>query len=356
MAVNYASEKDKMFERTREILPDWNTLKNSRLLWYAVTTVVFAWLIMSANVEKFVQVLMNANYRYMLPAVIIGLAGMVIMGLVWHRFFRKIGIDTPLRKSVQMFMAGNLMNSVTPLGPFGGEPFMAYIVSSNTDSSYEKSLSAVISSDIVLAVPFITFLLAGIVYMSIFGFLENLMTQMIIISVVSMSLLLLAAYLLWFDGDRVQRVLNRIADFSGRFGGEESDITSRLKEKVQGFREALEKVGDNPRELFVTVIVSHLSAITDMIALYFVILAIGVEPMLMPIYMTVTIGTLGYFSPTPGGSGTFEAVFSFLMLFFFQSVSPDQAVAAAILFRVATYWVRLPPGYISLLFLRSPDR
>jgi uncharacterized protein (TIRG00374 family) len=85
-------------------------------------------------------------------------------------------------------------------------------------------------------------------------------------------------------------------------------------------------------------------------SLRFVLLSLGIRPDFTPIYFTVTLSSLASFSPTPGGSGTFEAAFSGLMVFFFE-VNIATAVTAAVLFRLTTYWPGLVIGYISLVGL-----
>jgi hypothetical protein len=74
-------------------------------------------------------------------------------------------------------MAGTLMNSITPLGQAGGEPFMAFVISDNAETSYEKALSSVVSADLVNAIPFIAYLIVAVIYLLAAGSINNIVWQ-----------------------------------------------------------------------------------------------------------------------------------------------------------------------------------
>ncbi|MFB6190552.1 MAG: lysylphosphatidylglycerol synthase transmembrane domain-containing protein, partial [Candidatus Nanohaloarchaea archaeon] len=124
-----------------------------KLLWFGVSTAIIGAVIYFADVSKFLEAVRQANGWYLIPALGLGLSVFSIWGFTWYSFFRKIGISISYLKSLRMFMAGMFMNSITPVGQFGGEPFMAYVVERNVDVSYEKAFSTVLSADIVNAVP-----------------------------------------------------------------------------------------------------------------------------------------------------------------------------------------------------------
>jgi len=328
-------------------------LKNSKLLWYGISTAIITALIYLADIRKFFAALKSIDPLYMTYAFISGLSIFLVWGYVWHSFFTSLNIKTTLYKSYKMFMAGHFMNSITPLGQLGGEPFMAYVVSKNTDASYEKSLSAVISSDIINAIPVITYTTAGIIYLILFRTLNGFVEQVIYLGLGSALIIASLIYLLWFDREKLENAVFGLLNFLERKSGIDKDYFDMIRSKVQSLNNSLEEVGDNPSHLLKVALISHLYFITQFICLYFILKGLGMDPGFLGIYFTVILAGLAIFSPTPGGAGAFEAAFTGLLIYFYPAIPLDTAVAAAVLFRLTTYWPGIVIGYLCILKLRK---
>jgi len=320
--------------------------------WFGVTGVLFAGLLYLADLGEFLSSIGRADPTFFAIAIAVGFSSLLVWALVWHRYFRRMAIETTLSRTVRMFLTGHFLNSITPLGQFGGEPIMAYIVSDNTDTDYETSLACVISADILNATPFFTFTLGGLLYLAVFGSLEGLLVDIAILSVLIVLVGGLVAYLLWSDNSALGTAVNRLLTaIGGRFDRAESLVRS-LQERVDRIEEAFQEAGSDPGFLLTTAGVSHLAIVAQIVSLYFVFLSIGIEPDFVPLYLIVNLSVIATLSPTPGGSGTYEVAFSALVTLFFP-VELATAVTAAVLFRLTTYWPGLLVGYVSMLTLRS---
>ncbi|MFB6084173.1 MAG: YbhN family protein [Halorientalis sp.] len=326
-------------------------------LWFGVTGLLFAILLYLADVGEFLSSISRADPGPFAVAVLVGFSSLLVWALVWHRYFRRMAIESSLRRTVRMFLTGHFLNSITPLGQFGGEPIMAYIVSDNTDTDYETSLACVISADILNATPFFTFTLGGLLYLAVFRSIEGLLVDIAILSVLIVLVGALVAYLLWSEnstlGTGVTRLLNALGD---RFDRAESAVQS-LIERVDRIEDAFEEAGSDRRFLLTTAAISHLAIVAQIVSLYFVFLSIGIEPDFVPLYLIVNLSVLATLSPTPGGSGTYEVAFSALVTLFFP-VGLATALTAAVLFRLTTYWPGIVVGYVSMLTLQggpTPD-
>lgn len=331
-------------------------------LWYGVTGLLFVILLYFADLGEFLVSLRDADLSLFLVALGVGFSSLLVWAWVWHRFFDKLGIPATVSQTIRMFLTGHFLNSITPLGQFGGEPIMAYIISETTDSAYERSLTAVVSSDIINAAPFFTFTLGGILYLAVFGTLAGFLVDVGIVATAILTAGGLLAYLLWSDNSTltgsVHSLLDGIEARLGRFEG----VFDSLKDSVERIEESFQAAGADRRFLVETAAVSHLAIVAQIASLYFVFLSMGIEPRFVPIYFMVTLSTVATLSPTPGGSGTYEAAFSGLMTFFY-SVDLATALSAAVLFRLTTYWPGIVVGYLSMLTLRGeaggdpvPDR
>ena len=78
--------------------------------------------------------------------------------------------------------------------------------------------------------------------------------------------------------------------------------------------------------------------------------ALGAHPALLPAAIVYLAGnTVGSAAPTPGGLGAVEAVLSAGLTAI--GVPAHQAIPAVLIFRVATFWLPIPAGWISYLAL-----
>jgi uncharacterized protein (TIRG00374 family) len=326
-------------------------------LWFGVTGLLFVILLYFADLGEFLDSLRRADLSVFAVAFVIGFSSLLVWAWVWYRFFGQMAIASTRSRTVRMFLTGHFLNSITPLGQFGGEPIMAYIVSDNTGTDYERALACVISADIVNAVPFFTFTLGGLVYLSVVGSLNSLLIEVGALSVTLLVVGGVLAYLLWSESSTLgETVTGILHSLETRLTWGESLFRS-LRDRVTTIEEAFQEAGNDPVFLLKTAVISHLAILAQIVSLYFVFLAIDIEPGFVPLYFIVNLSVIATISPTPGGSGTYEAAFSALVTFFFP-VSLATALTAAVLFRLTTYWPGILVGYPSLLTLkdRGPER
>lgn len=321
-------------------------------LWFVVTGVLFALLLYFADAREVVASLGRADPSLFGVALAIGFSSLLVWALVWHRFFDTMGIESTPSRTVRMFLTGHFLNSITPLGQFGGEPIMAYIISDNTGTDYESALACVVSSDILNAAPFFTFTLGGLVYLSVFGSLSGFLVQIGALSVAILIAGGLIAYLLWSDDERFGRTVLGVVDAIERRVDRAESVFQSIRDGLHNIEESFQTVGNDRSALLKTALVSHLAILAQIVSLYFVFLSIGIEPDFVPLYFIVNLSVIATLSPTPGGAGTYEAAFAGLVTFFFP-VGLATAVTAAVLFRLTTYWPGLLAGYLSLLTLKA---
>ena len=328
---------------------DWKT---NKWFWYAVTGLLFAGLLYLADIGEFIAALRQVDPAPFAVAVAVGFSSLFVWAWVWHRFFGQLSIQSTTSRTLRMFLTGQFLNSITPLGQFGGEPVMAYIVSETTGADYERSLASVVSSDIINAVPFFTLTLGGIAYLAAFGTLEEFFVEVGAVAAFVLAVGGGVAYLLWSANGALGARLVGLIDWIEAVVGRGEGVFDSIRGSIHEVVEAFETAGSNPRFLLWTAIVSHLAIVAQIVSLYFVFRAMGIVPQFIPIYFLVTLSTIATLSPTPGGSGTYEAAFSALMGIFY-AVDLATALTAAVLFRLTTYWPGLVVGYLSLFTLRT---
>jgi uncharacterized protein (TIRG00374 family) len=82
--------------------------------------------------------------------------------------------------------------------------------------------------------------------------------------------------------------------------------------------------------------------------------AIGVHPAILPAAIVYLAGNaVGSAAPTPGGIGGVEAVLAAGLTAI--GVPAHEAIPAVLLFRVATFWLPIPAGWVAYMLLRRRD-
>lgn len=318
------------------------------LLWFGVSTLIIAALVLLADLNKFFTAVSKAKTSFLAIALVTGLIPFLVWSNTWYKFLNKMGTKISYFESFRLLMAGNFMNSVTPLGQFGGEPFMAYVIRKNTDLSYEEGFSAVLSSDIINSIPIFTFILGGSIFLAVFRSINDLIAHTLTLAFLITLVGGAIAYTLWFKAGTIESVIIRnLRKLSEITGHGKSHIES-LDQKLEEVQEAFRRIGESPSHLLETAVIAHAYFIFQVFTLYLVLASLGIETSLTPLYFILPIASLSNFSPTPGGSGAYEATLA-TILTLFMNIDFATALAAGILFRLCTYWPGLIIGYISLV-------
>jgi uncharacterized protein (TIRG00374 family) len=79
--------------------------------------------------------------------------------------------------------------------------------------------------------------------------------------------------------------------------------------------------------------------------------ALGAYPALLPAAIVYLAGnTVGSIAPTPGGLGAIEAVLAAGLTAI--GVPAQEAIPAIFIFRIATFWLPIPAGWLSYTVLQ----
>lgn len=326
--------------------------KLKKTLWFGVATAIIGGLIYFADVNKFIEALQSASTPHLVPAFASGMAVFLVFGYTWHRFLTKVGIGVTYYESLKLFLAGQFMNSITPLGQFGGEPFMAYIIRRNTDTSYEKAFSTVFSADVINGIPMLTFVLGGAFYLILFSSINDVILQTVYAGVGLTALGGLIVYLLWFKAGVIENYVLGVLTFFSNLTGLGASLVEKAEERLDKVQKSFETIGEDPKHLFKTAVVAHLSFVLQVVCLYFIMVSLGQSVEITPLYFIIAIAGLANFAPTPGGSGAYEATMAGILTFFLNIQFPV-AITVAILFRLTTYWPGLVIGYLSFLSVEN---
>ncbi len=321
-----------------------------RVFWTVIATAIFGTLIYFADSRDVYEALIAANPLYVVTAVVLGFLGMMIWAFNWKNFFEISGIKESYPRTFQLMAASGFLNLVTPLGQFGGQPVMAYLVSKESDSSYEKALATLSSADLIAIMPVAVFSSIGLTHLLLTGGFTPEITSMSIL-VYSLSLFgIFMGYLGWYRPKILKNILFSFFSKIDYFTGKGSNLVDKIDQFLTTLEDSYRNIGKKPGKIIKSMFIVHFAYIAKFLALYAVMVSLGVSVNFFEIMLMVSLVVVANFSPTPGSTGTFEAAMTGLILLFVD-ISLATAVSAAILYRLSTYWVGVGVGYMALLSL-----
>ncbi|WP_266079589.1 lysylphosphatidylglycerol synthase transmembrane domain-containing protein [Haladaptatus caseinilyticus] len=316
---------------------------------FVVAGVLLYLLIVVAGWRRVIDALQGADYTWVWIACASTIVGLAAWGKAWQIVLAVLDIEVKFKRLVVTYFAATFANYVTPLGQAGGEPFIAYILSRDTEANYEDSLASVVTADLLNLLPFFNFAALGLSYLLLRASLpDNAKT-------LAQGLVVLAfgvpaiAYAGWRYRDRVEDlVLGLARPFATR--------TSRLtiegvRKRIERFYQALERIADEPRELLFALVFSYTGWIFFALPLYFAGRSLGLPLGLVLVLFIVPASTLAGMTPTPGGLAGVETALVVLIVGLVPTITTGSAVAATLIYRFASYWFVLGVGGLAALFV-----
>ena len=322
--------------------------KGKLLLGFLVAGVLIYLLVAVAGWERVLDALQGADYTWVWVACGSTIVGLTLWGKAWQVVLAVLDIEVKLRRIVVTYFAATFANYVTPLGQAGGEPFIAYVLSRDTEANYEDSLASVVTADLLNLLPFFNFAAVGLAYLLLNASMpENAETLAQGLVVLAFGVPLIA-YVGWRHREGVEsfvlRIVGPIADRTDRI------TVESVRERIDRFYHALERIADEPRELLYALVFSYTGWIFFALPLYFSGVALDLPLTLTLVLFIVPASTLAGMTPLPGGLAGVEAALA-VLIFGLAPVSWSSAVAAAIVYRFASYWIVLLVGGLATLYV-----
>ncbi|MFB6215653.1 MAG: YbhN family protein, partial [Candidatus Aenigmatarchaeota archaeon] len=153
-------------------------------------------------------------------------------------------------------------------------------------------------------------------------------------------------YLLWFKAGKIEGAILAMFEWLTLKIGRGQKYVRKLEKRLAKFEDAIGEVGKDPKYLAKTVMMVHAGFVLEVTTLYLVLQSLGVNPLLSSLYFVLPLSDIANTSPTPGGSGTYEAAMGWLL----SILTPANfavGLSAAILYRLMTYWPMLVIGYFA---------
>ncbi|MFC7248618.1 YbhN family protein [Halomicroarcula sp. GCM10025324] len=318
------------------------------LLGFAVAGIVLALLVDFVGTADVRARLETADLGWVALGCLSTALCLTAWGKAWQLVLEVAGIEERFSRLVVTYYAATFANYVTPLGQAGGEPFIAYVLSRDTEASYQDSLASVVTADLLNLFPFVTFAgvgFAALLYQaSLPEAIEPLAGGLVVLSV---GVPLVAA-IGWRFRDRLREAIVRLSAPVAR--RTPLFTLDGLRERLHETEAAFERIARDRRALATALTYSYVGWVFFALPLYAAAMAVGESIPLLLVFFIVPASTLAGLVPSPGGSGAVEAALGLLVVTL-TPVDPVGATAIAILYRVASYVFALVLGGAAALYV-----
>jgi len=301
-----------------------------------------------AGLQRVTRVVIQSNPKMVATGFLSSTVCLFCWAKAWHVVLRGANVDIRYRNIVITYLAATFANYITPLGQAGGEPFIAYVLSRDTESSYEDSLASVVTADLLNLIPFFFFLFGAGSVLLIQATLPDPLVSVVryILVYTLLSPIFFAA--LWRYRSKVGKiVLQAITPLARRTRFITID---GVKRRMQDLNEAAKRVTSDPRILVHAGAFSIIGWVFFALPLYFAGLAVDLPLSLIVVFFVVPLSTLAGLTPSPGGLGGVEAAVAGLLAVLL-SLSAADAVGVALLYRLLSYWFPLFLGGIAAILV-----
>jgi uncharacterized protein (TIRG00374 family) len=288
--------------------------------------------------ERITRALADADPLWVAVACASTLLYLLAWTKTWDVVLTAGAISVSYRRLVPTFFAATFANYTTPFGQAGGEPFIAYVLATDTEASYEQSLASVSTADLLNLFPFFTFAGLGLAALVATGEVppgtRPLVAGLAAIAVGVPAVVVVGWYRREFIENAVVRVTGPVVRRTERID------TEGIRERIDGFYGQLGRIASDPRDLLVAVSFSYIGWVFFALPLYFAALALSLplDPLL--VVFLVPASSLAGITPTPGGLGGVEAALVALVVAL-TPIAAGPAAALAIAYRATSYWFAL---------------
>lgn len=308
--------------------------------------VVVALLAVGVGWERVLSRVVSADPALFSLAVLAGVVSIAAWGLSVYALVRRVPDAPGPRRFATLYLASVFIKQAFPFGVAGGAAIIAYVVSRYSETTLERTLLATTVAGFLGMIS--SALVAGIGLF--FVVLMRPVPQWVLQVVVGLAVALLVmiavvtAFAIWPDILRrgtvrlTGAIHPTVAALSTRAGAVVDP--TRVGVRVDRFVETGELVARAPRAVAASVAASFLAWCLTAVALSLSLAAVSSPAALSVSAFVVPVSGVATAVPLPGGLGGVEATLSGLL----TVLGGDQVTAVGagvVLFRLATYWLRL---------------
>ena len=305
------------------------------------------------GIENIMDALKTANLSLIALAIVIQICAYFLYTLRWKLVNDAVNIKVSFRSLFPMMMVGLAVNNITPSGRGGGEPVRAYILSREEGYDMKDTFAGVLADRVLDTFPFIVLAAITIVAMLLYFEIPTWLVVVLILSVIGiLAILGILVYLCINQsfGNILEKFIFRIVN---RFYKKSSeDLEKKIHDNIFGFQKTMSLLILNKKLLYLTVPLSFLIWIFEILRVYIVFLAFGASLNVIIIGEVFIIASLvGMIPLLPGGLGAVDGI----MIGFYSKagISLSLAGPVTLIERLISFWMATIIGLVILPYYGS---
>jgi len=272
------------------------------------------------------------QFSYLPLIILLPFGSLLIHALRWKIIIKSIGIRTRFSTVYRYTLIGAAFSNLTPMVRFGGEPFKAYLYAKEISVPKKKMFASITIDSLTTAVTILSVVYLGALSLFVFNVLDAFALWLVL--TVLLLPITLGAYMFYekrvlvFFSDKISKAACRL----------KPGLCRNMRRDMLGFRKDLMKVVKDKRTMSVSVFLSFLERLTEILTFYVIMLALGVDFSMYSSAIVIGVGIMGGLIPfLPGGMVTYES-FSFAALAAL-GVPPVVSALSVLIYRGVDYWL-----------------
>jgi uncharacterized protein (TIRG00374 family) len=318
------------------------------LTWVAI----FGVFILLAGPTKFVNLLTDFSRARIAAILFMKALGTIGMGLVLYTVSRGAGLDVAPVESIFLNMTITLAKNFIPLGQASGIPAGGMIMSRWTGQSFEKSVAALSTKELVGFVPGILVMFFGGTYIVLWdAAIPDQIKSFVAAFTVSIAAFIVAMILIYRNPGFAKRLihwfvstLNRGVVYLPKVSKVEED---EIQRRVDSFSTSLEKISSNKPVIVLAASLRTFATITQGLLLWLALEGVGVALSPVLAVFIIPVSLLASAIPTPGGSGGIEGA-QILLILALSGGGKAPIITAVVVSRGVVYWTPIILGSLTL--------
>lgn len=322
------------------------------LTWAAI----FGVFILLAGPTEFVDEASEISQRRLAAILLVNATGTISMGLVLYTVSRGAGLNVSPIESIFLNTTVNLANNFTPFGQASGLPAGGVIMSRWTGQSFEKSVAALSTKEVVGFTPGILVMLFGGIYIVLYdAAIPEQIRSLVAVFTVSIAAFVVVVALVYRDPDPAKGIIRRFISTLNRGLASLPWISQldkdEIEHRVDSFSSSVEQISTNKPVVVAAATLTTFATVTQGMLLWLALRGVGVDISLALTVFIVPISLLASAIPTPGGSGGIEGA-QILLVFAMSGGTRAEIITAVVVTRGLVYWTPIVVGTLTLTGLQ----
>lgn len=305
----------------------------------SVGVVILVAMILFIGPGEVLNALQTADMKYVLLAIIIQFIIMTLWNIKWGIIVSGLDISYKKIPLYAMLLVGLAINNLTPSGRGGGEPVRAYLLSKSSGAGFRKTFATVMSDKLFDTFPFLTLAIIAMIYLIFTLHLSQTMVITLIAVIILFVILLGFILYICFNEELGIRTVAWIFRQLNRFMSRDlTKYESKSKSAMIGFQTSLKYLMKDRKVFFQALIIAFIVWILEILRVYVVFLAFGVNVSFGMIASVFLLSTLvGMIPALPGDIGAVDGIM--ILVYSMAGVPSSISTAVTLVERLISYWM-----------------